>query len=135
MEKQPTLFDHYNALVKFKPKNYWKNLNEKEKSTWSSYMINRLISMNPDMCDVISITQKYTYNLDNEIVYKLYENLIPQNNKFYKYIKGNKNKIDKNKLDLICKYFECSMKEATEYSQLLSDDIIKEIVNSFGINK
>ena len=129
MKKQSTLFDHYNAVVKFKPIGYWDKLDDKDRSTWSTYMINRLISMNPDMCDLINITQKYTHSLDNNLVYKLYENLIPKNNRFYRYIKGNKTKIDKNKIELLCKYFECSSKEVIEYLELLPDKIVKEMTN------
>lgn len=136
MKKQKGLFDHYNAVVKFKSKNYWESLDEKEKSTWSTYMINRLISMNPETCDLVSMVQKYTHMLNNKIVYKLYENLVPKNNRFYKYIKKNKKeKYDKKTVDLICIYFECSIKEANEYLELLSNTVVKEIVDSFGLNK
>lgn len=136
MKKQKGLFDHYNAVVKFKPKKYWESLDEKEKSTWSTYMINRLISMNPEMCDLISITQKYTHILDDEIVYKLYENLVPKDNRFYRYIKKRKKeKHDKKTIELICKYFECSTKETQEYLELLDNKVVKEIVDSFGLNK
>ena len=135
MKKEKGLFDHYNAVAKFKPVNYWKNLSESEQKSWSTFMINRLISMNSSLTDLISITQRYTQYLDNKIVYKLYENLVPKDNKFYRYIKkSKKEKIDKKTLELISIYFECSLKESYEYLELLDKEVVKEIVDSFGIN-
>jgi len=134
MRKQKTLFDHINQITKYKNKNYWKSLDEVDKKTWSTYMINRFISMDLDWCTIISYTQKY--NLSPKIYYTLLLNMIPKSNKFLRYIKKSKKETyTAIELELLSKYFECSRTEINSYCEILSKNQIKEIIKLYGNNK
>ena len=49
-----TLFDHLNAISKDQKPDYFKDLSEEDKKTWSNYMIHRFLSMNYDFVDLIA---------------------------------------------------------------------------------
>lgn len=135
--KPKTLFDHLKAITQrdYDP-NYWKNLSESDKKTFSSYMIHRFISMNYDWTEIANIFQRYSYGLSDELVYKLYATTIPKGNIFLRYIKGkNEVKYDKDLVDIICRYFEISKREAYDYIEIFSNnpEQLIEILEMYGI--
>ena len=91
-----TLFDFLNEITY--QKSDWESFSEEDKKAWNSFMINRFLSMNPDYIEFVNIIQKYQYLTDKQ-VYTLYKHLIPKRKIFLKYIKGKKDKVDKNDLD------------------------------------
>mgnify|MGYP005726237395 CR=1 FL=1 len=137
-----SLFDHIKKITQesYDP-NYWNSLSESDKKTFSSYMIHRFISMNPDWVDIANIFQTYSYNLKPELVYKLYSSAIPNSRVFLKYIKGsNSVKFSTKLIDLISQYFEVSRKESTEYLTIFSNmedgvDRVTDILKLNGIAK
>ena len=134
MKKAKGLFDHINQITKYKKTGYWENLDEVDKKSWSTYMVNRFLSMNREWCSVISDIQKY--NLTPKTYYTLLNNLIPRSNIFLRYIKKNKEfDISENTIEVIAKFFECSKKEAYDYINILNKEQINEIIKSYGVNK
>ena len=117
--KSKSLFDHLNGITSLKTK--WGNLSEADKKTFSVYMVNRFLSMNSGLTELVDDLQKYTINvLSPREVYKLYSDLLPKEKMFFKYIKGDKEEKYPDKLvDLVSKYYECSNKEAAEYIDIL----------------
>lgn len=139
--KQKNLFDHLKQINNYKKDNYWKDLSEAEKKTFSTYMINRFLSMCDDFVEVVNLTQQFTVGLlEPEISYKLYMDLIPKNNIFLKYIKGKEKSPYKTELkEYLCMYYEVSEKEAEEYLNLffMSESglmELKEILGAYGLD-
>lgn len=132
--KTKTLFDHINAITQVQDKKYFSKLSDGDKKTWSNYMINRFLSMNPDWIEIIADVDPVTtgVQLKPELVYKMYIDIIPKSRVFLKYIKGKKdNKYSKELVDMLRKYFECSKKEAIEYLNIyyMSDTNKENLVN------
>lgn len=119
MDKSKSLFDHLNGITALKTK--WENLSEADRKTFSVYMINRFLSMNSGLTELIDDLQKYTINvLSPREAYKLYSDLLPKEKMFFKYVKGDKEEKYLEKLvNLVSKYYECSNKEAVEYIDIL----------------
>lgn len=117
--KSKSLFDHLNGITSLKTK--WENLSEADRKTFSVYMVNRFLSMNSGLTELVDDLQKYTINvLSPREVYKLYSDLLPKEKMFFKYVKGDKEEKYPDKLvDLVSKYYECSNIEAIEYIDIM----------------
>lgn|SRR5574344_126645 len=106
------------------------------------FQINKFLSMNPYYIDVINQCQQYTVGiLKPREVFKLYNDLLPKQKQFNKFIKAKKNttKINDKLIQYFSDYYLCSKKEAEEYISLLSKkgdiNAILNIVQKYGISK
>ena len=89
MKKPATIFDHI-ANITYK-KVPWENLSELDQKSFSPYLINRWLSMNIGLIEIIDLFQQYTIGpLSRKHVYQLYYDILPAKKMFSKYIKGNK---------------------------------------------
>ena len=116
METKPkSLFDHLNSITNDKTK--WEDLSESDRKSFSPYLINRFLSMNSDLIELVDEFQKYTIGtLAPREVYKFYCDLLPKKKMFFKYVKGSKEEKYNDKLiEYISRYYECSHQEAIEY--------------------
>jgi hypothetical protein len=141
--KAKTLFDHINAITQIQDKKYFEKLSESDKKTWSTYMINRFLSMNPDWIELISELDYITVGqqLKPELVYKMYIDIIPKSRIFLKYIKGkNVVKYNTDLIKLIVTHFRCSKREAVEYLGIYysTEDrfqSLKHVISMYGNNE
>lgn len=133
--KAKTIFDHLSGLTDKKIS--WEQLSEADKKSFSSYMVNRFLSMNMDFIELINEFQKYTIGgLSSREVYKLYLDILPKQKQFNKYIKGKKEeKYNTELIELLSKHFLISEKQTVEYldmSHETSLNTLKEIVKKYG---
>ena len=129
--KSRGLFDHLNQVTQIQNKNYWKNLTESDKKTWSNYMINRFLSMKMEWTDFVNEIQKL--NLKPKQLYLVYSNVLPKGKQYLKYIKKKKQTIYNTQvIQKISEYFEISQSESEDYLNLLSKEQIRELVSLYG---
>ena len=108
-----SLFDHIKQITDVQNPNYWDNISDEDKKSWSNYMVNRFLSMKMDWIDIVNEVQKY--DLEPETVYKLYTNIFPKGKQWLKYIKGDKKmKYPKWVYEIVSKHLQCSMREASD---------------------
>lgn len=127
-KKPATIFDHLANLTHKKVS--WDKLSEADRKSFSPYLINRWLSMNPDFIELVDMLQQYTIGiLDKKQVYQLYYELLPRQKTFSKYIKGKKeNKYNADLLKFICERFWVNKDEAAEYLELLpKEELISEL--------
>ena len=134
-----SLFDHIKAITTEQNPNYWETLDEGDKKTWSNYMSHRFLSMNPDWIQVLSEIQPYTQTLEPKQLYLALIGLLPKGKYYLKYTKGkNDTKYESWLIDLLKQDFQCSKKEAEEYTEILYStregrENIKYICEKYGI--
>jgi len=117
IKKNKGLFDHIGHITSKQTKGYWDSLNETEKKQWSNYMIHRFLSMKMEWVDVVNEVQRY--NLKPKDLYKVYTDILPKKKQWLKYVKGKKNmKHPKWLLEIVAKYYESSLAEAQEYTEV-----------------
>ena len=56
---------------------------------YNTYMMNKWLSMNSHVTEIINFIQKY-YSLDKQIHYRMLSDILPKQKLFSKYIKGKK---------------------------------------------
>jgi len=132
MKKPKTIFDHL-AGITFK-KTKWEDLTEADQKSFSPYLINRWLSMSPQLIEIVDMFQHYTIGpLTREHVYKLYYDILPKGKFFSKYIKGKKaNKFNEQLVNLIAKHFQIAKNEAEEYITLLDKDQLHMLCKKYG---
>jgi hypothetical protein len=126
------LFDHLKAiyLEPYNPK-YFDDLSDTDKKTFSTYMINRYLSMNPEWLFITNYVQQYSFEMPSEALYKVYANYIPKGRTFLKWVKGRKEKkYNKELIELISSYYEVSQNQAVSYITifLLKDEWIERLI-------
>ena len=93
------------------------NSNKYTEGDWkayNTYMVNRWLSMNSDVTEIINFTQKY-YSLDKKIHYKMLSDILPKQKLFSKYVKGKKvGKYNPELVTCVANHYEISRKEAKE---------------------
>ena len=128
MKKPATIFDHLANLTHKKVS--WESLSEVDQKSFSPYIINRWLSMNPDYIELVDMLQQYTIGLlDKKQVYQLYYELLPKVKTFSKYIKGKKgNKYQPELVKFICDRFWVNKQEASDYLELLpKEELVSEL--------
>ena len=111
--KKKSLFDHIKQITDVQNPNYWDEISDDDKKSWSNYMVNRFLSMKMDWVEFVNEVQKYP--LEPEQVYKIYTDILPKKRQWLKYIKGDKKmKYPKWVYEIVAKHLQCSMREASE---------------------
>lgn len=114
-----TLFDHLNAIYMDQSIDYFDALEDGDKKSFSAYMINRLISMNPSYAQVANEFQLYLNTITSRESYLFYSQLVPRGKQFNKYIKSQKkDTYDEWLVTLIKRHYDVSSYEATEYLRI-----------------
>ena len=125
-------FDHIKNL--HTKKIHWKDFNDEEKKSFNVFIINKALSMNPNYLGIVNMVQNFTglnQILSQKEVFNIYFNLLPNKFRFYKWIKGQKNKKDKEKAEYLAIHFKVSTREAYDYLQILDKKTINKIIKNY----
>ena len=125
-------FDHLKNL--HTKKRCWDDFNDEEKKSFNIFIINKGLSMNPNYLGIVNMVQNFTglnQILSQKEVFNLYFNLLPTKFRFYKWIKGEKTKKEKEKAEYLAMHFEVSIREAYDYLKILDKKTINKIIKNY----
>lgn len=118
-----TLFDHITHITTINDSNYFKTLSDMDKKTYSIYMINRFLSINSDWVVYVNEIQKYTQQLKENGIHKVYNEIIPKKKVYLKYIKSSKNKkYNDDILNILKKEYELGSNQVKAYYDIFFKD-------------
>ncbi|MEK6884761.1 MAG: DNA polymerase clamp loader subunit A, partial [Nanoarchaeota archaeon] len=112
----------------------WSSFTDEEKNNYNVFMVNKVLSMTPDYVEVINYVQKIPYT-EKEKYYRVYCEMIPKKYIFSKYIKSSKKTANKDVLEKVAQFYECSLGEAEEYVSILRKEGVVDILNKLGIEE
>ena len=127
-----TPFDHVKNL--HTKKRRWKDFNDEEKKSFNVFIINKALSMNPNYLGMVNMVQNYTglnQVLSQKEVFNLYYSLLPTKFRFYRWIKGEKTKKEKEKAEYLAMHFKVSTREAYDYLKILDKKTINQIIKNY----
>jgi len=107
---------------------------DRDWDVFNSYMVHRFLSMNRDYLEIVNLVQEYPPQ-EKKAIYQIYKEFIPKNNKWNKYIKSKTKQPNKDLVEHIKNYFECSSKEAREYINILGNQEVSRILDKIGLSK
>ena len=95
--------------------------------------------MNPELLEDVATLFKNFDKIPSPQFYQLLIGLIPQDKRYYPWVKSSKKPFSKKLLELISTYYEISQKEAEEYVILLSstekgNKELEDLCRAFGLN-
>ena len=125
-------FDHIKNL--HTKKRHWEDFNDEEKKSFNVFIINKALSMNPSYLGIVNMIQNFTglnQILSQKEVFNIYFNLLPSKFRFYKWIKGEKNKKDKEKAEYQAMHFKVSTREAYDYLKILDKKTTNGIIKNY----
>ena len=125
-------FDHIKNL--HTKKRRWEDFNDEEKKSFNVFIINKGLSMNPNYLGIVNMVQNFTglnQILSQKEVFNIYFKLLPNKFRFYKWIKGIKNKKEKEKAEYLAMHFKISTREAYDYLQILDKKSINKIIKNY----
>ena len=125
-------FDHIKNL--HTKKRCWEDFNDEEKKSFNVFIINKALSMNPSYLGIVNMIQNFTglnQILSQKEVFNIYFNLLPSKFRFYKWIKGEKNKKEKEKAEYLAMHFKVSTREAYDYLKILDRKTINKIIKNY----
>ena len=133
--KPATIFDHLAGITD--KKRDWSKLSEADRKSFSPYIVNRWLSMNMELIEIVDMFQQYTISeLDTKHVYQLYHEILPKQRFFSKYIKGKaEDKFNKELIEIVASHYQVSRREAFEYIAMLQDSnpkAITELLRKYG---
>ena len=137
--KAKSLFDHIKQITDVQNPNYWDDISDEDKKSWSNYMVNRFLSMKMDWVDIVNEVQKY--QMEPEMLYKVYTNIFPKGKQWLKYIKGDKKmKYPKWVYDIVAKHLQISMREANDAVEMYEISAggqaeLADILGKYGIEQ
>ena len=137
--KAKGLFDHIKQITDVQNPNYWDDISDEDKKSWSNYMVNRFLSMKMDWIDIVNEVQKY--QMEPEMLYKVYTNIFPKGKQWLKYIKGDKKmKYPKWVYDIVAKHLQVSMREANDAVEMYEISAggqaeLADILGKYGIEQ
>lgn len=128
--KAKGLFDHINHIREVKDQNYYHSLSDEERKSFNKYMIIRILSMDVNLIEEMSILSKYFQVIPDEQFYKVLIDVVPKGRKFCKYIKKSTENVNKTILDCICKKFGVGEKDGIDYYNIFifTESGLKELV-------
>ena len=110
------------------------SFSNKDWDQWNSYVVHRVLSMNPDYLPLVNEVQKLPPTSKKQI-YSIYREYIPKNNKWSKYIKSTKKPRNKELIEYLKDYFKLSSREILDYLNILDKSEIMSILSQLGINE
>ena len=134
-KKEATMFDLISGVTD--KKKTWNSWSETDQKKFSSFIVNRWLSMRMELTEIINELQTYTVGqLSARDTYRLYYDLLPNTKSFSKYIKGKSaDKYDKSLISQIAEHYQVSTSEAIDYIDLLSKDSCDRIISLYGYSE
>jgi predicted DNA-binding protein YlxM (UPF0122 family) len=129
-----SLFDHIDDITIKKS-----NWSEEDSKTFDTYMINRFLSMDIGLIELVDSIQMYTTGipLDKKSTHTIYKEYLPKKKLYNKYIKQNSSvKYPDELIDLFKNYYQLGSKDVIPIiDKAISDgSSIKSILKLFGVD-
>jgi len=108
----------------------WSSFTIEEQDMFNNFMINKIISMNPNYIELVAEIQEL--QLPKDKLYQFYCKTLPKQKFFNKYQKPSKSQYSKEVLGLLAEYFQASTREVLDYCDILSKQDVTDIILQLG---
>lgn len=104
---------------------------ENDWDAFNTFIIHRILSMSRQYIEFVNYAQ--TLNLNKKDTYIVYRDFLPKTNYFDPYVGKKEKKQNVELFNILSKYYECGLKEAKEYADLLTQDMKTTILSKYGL--
>lgn len=107
----------------------WSDLKEQERKGFNGFMINRILSMHPDLIEAVNFFQQYP-NVPDQVCYNFWLKVLPNTKININFIKKKSNDVNFDLLVLLSKFFMVSTREMSQYMKLLKNEDVEKILKA-----
>lgn len=132
-EQKYTVFTLIDSIVN-KTGNMFEVYPEQSEQLYTPFVVNRHFSLCSDTIFIANEVNKYSSFMSNKQQYDLYYNLVPKKKRFVDYNKYKKKDAINIDINILQWYFDCSIKKAVEYRDVLSNEQLQEIQKIYERN-
>lgn len=129
-----TIFDHAKHSLN---RGSFDSLSENDKKTWSSFMIQKICSMDVDnIRNINSFLNPFLFDMDDETVHEVIGQITPHKSYYdirYRSKKGKKGKQPDKLLDAVQDFYKCDRKMAMSYIKIMDKQSLIEICERMGL--
>ena len=115
-------------------KSHPNSFEDKDFEVWNSYVVHKVLSMNPNFLELVNEVQSLPPTSKKEI-YSIYREFIPKNKQWHKYIKSKTKLPNKDLIELLRKHYSLSSREVIDYIKILDKEDIETLLTSLGKDK
>jgi hypothetical protein len=112
-------------------KGSWSSFSNEEHELFSNFMINKIISMNPNYIELVAEIQEL--QIPKERLYNFYCQTLPKQKFFNKYIKPSKAIYSNEVLGILASFYQISTREVIDYCHIITKQDIIDILLQTGI--
>ena len=105
---------------------------DKDWEVFNSYMVHRFLSMNHDYIEIVNYVQEFPPQ-EKIMIYNIYKEFIPKNNKWNKYVKSSVKQPNKDLVNQLKDHFKVSTREIKDYLKILDTTEINRILSNRGL--
>lgn len=130
-DRRKSLFDHVKHIKQVQDPNYYNNLSEDDRKTFSHFMILRALSMDEDLVELMASLYQFFDKIPSPQFYTLLIALVPKSYKFCPWIKTRKFKHSKGLLEVVGARMKVPKYQANDYVNILlgTEEGQQELVN------
>lgn len=128
--------DHIIQITQTKDRDYYNNLTDVERKSFTTYLILRYLSYCYELIPILSEYQSKIEQLPPDRLYLVLIEIIPKGDYKFKFITGKKDKIySKKEVELLSKHYQCSTTQSKEFIDVLREigEYHSEIERLYGM--
>lgn len=129
-----SLYDHCFSIINEYHEKYTEGKSKKDLSSFSPFMVNKVLSMDYDLIDICEYVNRHMNILSEDDYVKCMSSMIPRGRYKLTYRGRKKTETYDQSIEYIAKLYEIPIKDAEEYYKDLSDEQIEFILNKFGVS-
>ena len=129
MTKIKNIFDWINQIQYYKEP--WSSFSNEDHEIFNNFMVNKIISMNPNYIEVVAEIQEHQIPKDK--LYQFYCQITPKSKSDSKYVKPSKALYNSSVLGKLASYFQISTREVLDYCSILTKQDVIEILMQTGM--
>jgi hypothetical protein len=98
---------------------------------FDKFMVMRFLSMNDDNCEIVNYINEFQDILSKRQMYKLLIEMVPITKSYDPYVKSDRESISDD-AKMVAEYYQCSVKEANDYINIMGVDWVRLLKSKFG---
>jgi hypothetical protein len=135
--KSRGLFDHINHIREVQDPDYYDNLSEVDRKSWSNFMVLRALSMSPKFIEYASILFQFFDIIPPPAMYRAVIGLVDKGKDWSKWVKAKPSKYPKPIVELVARHFEIPTSQAKGYVHIYlssqeGKDTLREMAVIYG---
>jgi len=134
------LFDHVSHIQRVQDPNYYANLSDGDRKSWSNFMILRALSMDRDFVDYSAEFFQYFDVIPPESMYTLLIGFVDKSKRWSPWVKSKKSSLPTKVVNFVASHFQIPTTQAEDYTKMYlmvegGKSSIQKLMSEYGYDE